>query len=302
MHNVNSTTQTHLPENVESRIMSCLGNLAMLPATATQAMKIARAPESSIDEFSNVVQRAPKLASDVLSMANSALYSTGVPIINLRQAVQRLGFQQCQNLLLSTAFASLMNRIDLQQEWIRESLCKHAFVTALIATRVNDALNLGFRGEEFTVGLMHDFGRLLLSMAFPDEFAGFDPMTFSESGSELENETFAVGTDHCEVGAWFAEHNGLPQILTDAIRCHHTPDMGGDATGLAALTATADHMANYLQIHGTSEGYDVGENRGVALLPCPDDQDVCTTIDQYKEQLMEGAVNQAEPMIYGRMA
>jgi hypothetical protein len=51
--------------------------LQMLPAVAVKALAIARDPDCSIREFVSVVERDTKLASDILSMANSPLFFTG---------------------------------------------------------------------------------------------------------------------------------------------------------------------------------------------------------------------------------
>lgn len=91
----------------------------MVPAVAVQALEITNDPECSINQFVSVVERETTLAADILSIANSSIYAPGKPILSLSQAVIRLGFQQCRNLILSSSVSTLMKKLPLGEEWIR---------------------------------------------------------------------------------------------------------------------------------------------------------------------------------------
>ena len=253
---VTCTPGVQIPSEIESKIGRLIQPLCMLPAVANQAVEITQDPDGSVEEFSAVVERDAKLATDILSLANSVMYSPGRPILCLNQAVLRLGFSVCRNLIFASGMTSLMSRLELQEEWIRESLSRHGFTTALLALKINRLLNAGFQGEEFTAGLIHDFGRTLAAVCFSTEFRQVDQLTFEEgSGNFSEDERRVWGTDHCELGAWFVAVNGLPDALVSAVRFHHTPEKAGAAGRLTALTAVSDHMANHLQRFGSAEGY-----------------------------------------------
>jgi HD-like signal output (HDOD) protein len=266
------TTLTHkatvqIPADVEATVKNRVGQLSMLPAIASEALEVTKDPNCSMNVFSAVVERDAGLATDILAMANSVMSSPGRPILRLSEAVVRLGFQQCRNLIYTSSMASLMNKISLEEEWIREALCRHGFVTALLSMRLNQALNLGFQGEEFTVGLMHDFGRTLLSVAFPQKFAAADPLSFTEDGSGLlRREKMLLGADHSLLGAWFAERNGLPNTVVEAIRLHHIPERAVLNAKLSALTAVSDHVANHIQRDQPASAYDPSANWGLAAL------------------------------------
>ena len=60
-----------------------------------------------------------------------------------------------------------------------------------------------------------------------------------------------MGATHCEVGAWFAEQNSLPEVLVDVIRYHHSPHEAGASRILVrCLTAASDHMAHHIDSAG----------------------------------------------------
>jgi HD-like signal output (HDOD) protein len=238
----------------------------MLPAVASEAIQLTGDPECTAGQFSQVVEKDIALAAEILTLANSSVFSSGRSVSRLEQAVVRLGFSQCRNLIIASSTACLMKAMPLQDEWIREVLWQHSHSSATAATALNHALDLGFHGEEFTAGLLHDFGRLLLSVAAQDDFPLVDPLDFAENENVLEHEHAILGTDHCRFGAWFAARSGLPLCLVDAIRWHHEPNPLTSSRTLVAVTTAADHIANYLQREETVEAYDPTTNRGLQQL------------------------------------
>lgn len=231
----------------------------MLPDVAAQALDLAKDPDVSIGPFVRVIERDVELAANILSLANSALYSAP-PVANLRQATERIGFAQCKNLILASSLSSLMKKMTLREEWIRALLWQHSVLTAAINSRLNQFLQAGFNGEEFTAGLIHDLGRTLLAVAIPDRFSFIDPLDFVESQDLLQHEQSMVETDHCDIGAWYATEQGLPTSLIEVIRYHHHTNHANHCATLVSLTAFADHMSNHYQRTGESHSYDAMTN------------------------------------------
>lgn len=255
------------PESLQRALLLKSDELSMLPAVAHEALEMAKDPDCNSRQFASVVERDVKLATDILSLANSAVFACGSPVSNLQQAVVRLGFRQCRNLILTSSAASLMKNLPLEQEWVRELLWQHSVITATTCVHLNRALKLGFGGEEFTAGLLHDLGRLLLALASADSFACVDALDFQESGTDmLHVEQSVLGTDHCRFGAWFAQQNGLPKPLIGAILFHHEPEMEHPDQELTALVAASDQIANHLQAFEEPGGYDPELNHGIEVL------------------------------------
>jgi HD-like signal output (HDOD) protein len=254
------------PEELRVRLLAKLDQVSMLPAAALKALELAKNPDCSTSEFAELVERDVKLATEILSLANSPLFSHGRPVMHLQQAVVRLGFRQCRNLILTSSAASLMKSLPMEQESIREVLWHHSYFTATACVHLNRLLKLGFQGEEFTSGLLHDFGRLLLAVATPESFEMADSLTFQETGGPQLRERAILGTDHCHFGAWFAERNGLPEAIIAAVLLHHTPAESSPHDRLVRLTAAGDDLANHFQRQGSFADYDVASNRGLEAL------------------------------------
>jgi len=257
-----------IPASIEEKIKERLDQVQMLPSIAQQALELVRDPDCSIKEFVRIVEQDLKLATEMLRIANSVVYSQGRPIASLNEAAVRLGLNPCKNLILTSCFASLIGSLPVQDRWVREQLGQHGLVTAVIATNVGKALKIGCQGEEFTAGLVHDIGRIILAVAIPEDFLAADAVDFQEVlPQQLKQEQQTWGTTHTEVGAWFAAQNRLPDCLVSAIRFHHFPTRAPrDHRKLTTLVAIADDMANHVQRHQTGEGYDPEFNSAIDQL------------------------------------
>lgn len=286
-----------LPPELERNLRKRAGQLRMLPAVATEALQIAKDPNCSLSEFAAVVERDLKLASDILKIANSALYSPIVPIASLQRAVVRVGFREVQNLIMAASMASLMNRLSLEHEWVRGVLWRHSFNTALIALHLNRTFHFSFGGDEFAAGLMHDFGRMLFAVAVPDQFAEIDPLEFEETATILDNETAVIGTDHCRLGAWFARENQLPESLVEVILHHHRPAEAKKNRKLTALIRVADDMANHLQRFEEPAGYQAERNPALPVLMEFGEPGFATHFCEVAPALMQEAQQDAESLM-----
>lgn len=258
--------EVRFPTSVREQLQLRANHLKMLPAIATKALDVAKDPDCGINEFAAVVERDATLAADILRMANSIMFTGTRAVMNLHQAVVRLGFRQCKSLIIASSFSSMMKSMTLDEEWVRELLLRHSFTTALIGLHLNRSLNVGFQGEEFAGGLIHDIGRMLLATCYPERFSTIDPMGFDESPETLLTEQNAIESNHCEVGVWFARKNSLPEPLVDVVRFHHCPERAVNNRRFVALIAACDHMANHLQRCDESAGYDPNTNSSIELL------------------------------------
>lgn len=238
----------------------------MLPSIASEALAMSRDVDCTAVQFCNIVKRDISLATEMLTLANSAMFCGGSSISNLHDAIVRIGFKDCRNLIICSSTMSLMKKMPLDDRNLRKQLWKHSFATAATCSLLNRLLNLGYQGEEFSAGLLHDFGRFLLAIAAKDNFHAADSMDFCEHGDVLQHERSVLGTDHCQFGAWFAEKSELPPCLVDSIRWHHQLETDNPNRKLIALVATADHVANFVHQESDASKYDPLSNAGLIKL------------------------------------
>jgi putative nucleotidyltransferase with HDIG domain len=246
--------------------LAAAADLPLLPTTAQQALEATRERDASLGEFARLIESDVALAATILKLANSPLYSWGRTIDNLEQAVVRLGLRECESLVVAVGMRGLANRASAAVNSCCQTLWQHSFLVGCLCRKLNRELALGHRGEEFTAGLLHDLGRVVIALHVPDAFVAADPMTFAEDDDLLFRERELLGSDHCTVGATYAERCRMPRNVISAIRHHHRPREATQAPELVELVAAADHLANHFHRGPAAGEYDVTSNLGFTLL------------------------------------
>lgn len=266
---------------------ACCKDALVVPAVAREALSIARDPECRAENLVCIVQRDVSLATEILALSNSAVFASTRPVVNLKEAFVRIGLTQVKNLIIASTAVASMKKMPLEQEWLREILLKHGLATATAAVYLNRALSLGFQGEEFSAGLLHDVGRMLIAAVRPQCFANADSMDFCEVENHLERERKVLETDHCVIGAWFAQQQDLPKSLAHAIEHHHHPERSHPDQRLIALTAAADHLANHLQRFDEARGYQPAKNFAIVALEKACGKPIAKRFADAAEQILE---------------
>jgi HD-like signal output (HDOD) protein len=106
----------------------------------------------------------------------------------------------------------------------------------------------------FTAGLLHEIGKIVLLLNFPDKFKEFLEVKLRSRGQtnhELEEEVF--GFSHSKIGAHLVGLWGLPDPIVEAILFHETPSDCA-CTDLSPLTFV--HVANAFEekvVRGNNE-------------------------------------------------
>jgi HD-like signal output (HDOD) protein len=211
--------------------------------------------------------------------------------------VVRLGLHECRNLIFAVGMRSLFRNVSREQKERCETLWQHSFLTACLCRRLNTSMGLGFQGEEFSCGLSHDLGRLLIALGAPEKFAAIDPLDFDEGPHILTREQEGLGIDHCFFGAWFANVNQLPSSLSCACQFHHTPEEALEHQSLVALVAAADDMANHVQREKCIEGYLLEGKVGWPFLVAMEDDEAKAEALEMIPKLMNDSVTEAEAVL-----
>ncbi|MFO1093187.1 MAG: HDOD domain-containing protein [Planctomycetaceae bacterium] len=150
-----------------------ISDLNILPdRCAVEAVDVSKNPDCTIRDVAAIVERDTVLAADIIAVANSALYSIGAPILAVQQALNRLGLR------LGHPDPGQRHGFHATEGPTRrvESGTAHASRTGdgHDGSASQQDIEYGYQGEEFTTGLLHDIGRILLAVCLPEQFAQVD--------------------------------------------------------------------------------------------------------------------------------
>ena len=236
-------------------IINKVKNLPPISQAALKLVSLLEQASVSNDEVVQVIKCDNVLTAKLLRACNSPYFGLEEPVSSVDQAVFILGHQQILHIVLTLAFGSAMvvplpgYAVEANELW------RHSLITATAAEIVAaEAYDLNIETPvAFTVGLLHDIGKLVMSQALTPEIqAEVRTLIEQQSCSRSEAEKNILGTDHGEVGACLLQGWHLPEDILEAVANHHRPVLK-PRPRLSVVT----HVANCLaHLAGSAPGWD----------------------------------------------
>ena len=179
---------------------------AVLKETSTDSSKIAK-----------IVQQDPALTAKVLQFSNNTFATTGKPMMNISDAITKMGIDTLCCIVMTAELFSYNPKIK-DFSILDEQL--HCLATAkLAASMVKPEL----KQDAMIAGLLHDLGKVVLFEVNENSTALFFKHRIKDGNNmALENKVFAI--DHCHVGGYLLHTWGFSYQIIEAIILHHRPE------------------------------------------------------------------------------
>lgn len=224
-------------------LIANLGDLPPLPQVAAQVLRLAADPDSSTDDLQKVISTDQALTAQILKIANSAMFGMMREVRTLTQAIMTLGFSTIKSVVIASSAKNLYSRgaAGLQERIMWE----HALVAAIGARSVARSIRYAKVEEAFLGGLMHDIGKSVMGLKFPDRYGQIVRGLYNgEITDGLHMELDAFGFDHAMVGEALMRSWNLSSSLEQAVRWHHEPaDAVAELRPLTAIVALGNRFA-----------------------------------------------------------
>lgn len=223
-------------------LIANLGDLPPLPQVATQVLRVSADPDATAEDLRKVIAMDQALTSQILKISNSAMFGMVREVTTLTQAIMTLGFSTIKSVVIASSAKNLYHRgtVGLQERLIWE----HALVAAIASRAFAKSLRFSRIEEAFISGLLHDIGKSVMGVKFPERYAALLRTVYNEKGVCLDLELETFGFDHAMVGEALVTRWNLPSSLQAAVRWHHDPiNCGDEHRELAAIVALANHLA-----------------------------------------------------------
>jgi len=234
------------------RIDWLVGNSADLPAMPKVAVQVTRLVD---DKSSSATLVAKTLSTDqvltarLLKMANSAYYGAPRRVSTVTDAIVLLGMRTIRDMAMAVSCQDLLGRAVTAYAIRRGDLWRHSLCVGFAAQHLARKARYQIAEEAFVAGLLHDIGKVLISLRLSDEFAEIHRLSTEEDGMAFhEAERKVLGFDHAQVGARMAELWNLPPLLVSCIRYHHEPASDPEKSKLTSIVHLADVLCMMLGI------------------------------------------------------
>ena len=223
------------------RAAAAAESVEALPTVVPRAITAIYSSRSSAREVGEIIGPDPALAGRILRLVNSAYHrTTSRPVVNLSEAVLRLGYQSVQSALLTAATVNLLNPPLTRYGLQRREFWHHSVATAISARAVAKLIRYPSTEESYITGLLHDVGKVGLDRHQAIAMTEVRGIVHGQAVSYQEAERANLGFDHADVGQLVVAKWGLPERTAAAIGQHHN---AAETDPLAAIVAVGDAMA-----------------------------------------------------------
>ncbi len=238
-----------LREQIES-----IDTLPTIPTVLRTILKVIENPKVSLNEIGAFVATDPVLTSRVLKVVNSPIYGFSGRISSVSQALLLLGLNVVRGMLFGVSVFEIMEKSMV-------GLWGHSMGCAVAARIIAKKKGLDEPEEVSVAALLHDIGKVALSLKFPEEYEGILADAAARDIFIFEAEDAHYALTHANAGAWIAHKWNFPAGLVEVIGYHHKPHL---AKNLPLETAVV-HLADIL-IRAKGFGF-AGDNHVPAVHP-----------------------------------
>lgn len=213
-----------------------------LPDVAAEAMEMCGRAGGDAAKIERTLTRDPFISAQVVSIANSAMFSPKMPILGVRDAVVRIGLDAVRDVVVMVVANSTMFRVrgfEKQIDGFRRRMLASASASRFLAKAVHAESEYGF-----LAGLLHDVGELVML-----ERCAMDGLITAQSWDDPVEGALVrerIFTHHASVGATLCRSWKLPTGVVDAAQFHHDYHNDGKAHLAAHLVAASDVLCDYL--------------------------------------------------------
>jgi putative nucleotidyltransferase with HDIG domain len=208
-------------------------NLPTVPGIVQKISKMVENPDTSAADVGRLISQDQVLSAKVLRMANSAFFGMSRKISSITQALVILGFDVVKGLVLTSSVFDMVKKS-------MTGLWEHSIGCAAAAGVIAHRIGREDPEEILVAGLLHDLGKVVLTLQLPEDTARILRLTETEKISFYEAEKKVLDFTHEDVGLWLAEHWNLPEVLAEPMRYHHDPEKAK----LAPVQTAVVHLAN----------------------------------------------------------
>jgi HD-like signal output (HDOD) protein len=228
-----------------------VGELPTLPHVVQKLASMIGLPNVSAEEIGALIEKDQVLSAKVLRLANSPFYGFPSRIASVAHAVVVLGLNVVKGLTLCATAFDMMKNAGMNELW------RHSLGVAITSHILGTKAALKNPEEVFVAGLLHDIGKVVLYVKWPDVGRQITAASRKTGRSLMETEQDLFDVTHADVGGWLATAWHLPTSLREPILYHHKPA----AAQYAPLQTAIVHVADIL-VKGLACG-----NPGDELVP-----------------------------------
>lgn len=202
---------------------------------------------ASLEDVGETLSKDQGLTTRILSLANSAYYGLQAEVQSVPRAAAVLGMAEIRNIVLSLGVSGLTVKYEMPEDFDLGEYWTHQFLVAMVAKELSHMVDVGSPDNMFTVGLLHDIGKLITALKRPEDWQAIHDLAEADEIVDVEAEEEYWGLDHAVVGSLVLKSWDLPADLVEPVNWHHSPALAPEHSNESNLVCLADYVIHAVE-------------------------------------------------------
>lgn len=189
-------------------------DLPILPHVYNSVNKAMEEDDDSFDKIVNIIETEPAISATLITISNSSFYRGASANQTLEQAIARIGLKATKHYLFMIEGKFLFKSEHRDFMIIMKQLWEHSLATAICARTISQHMKKGDMDILFSMGLLHDIGKLPLVnilIGLSDKRDDIDEKMIHYVFEEL----------HTEIGAILLSQWHFAEEAINIVKNHH---------------------------------------------------------------------------------
>jgi two-component system cell cycle response regulator len=206
------------------KILECPENLPTLPGIVLKILEAVKNENTNLDDLGKILSLDPPLSGKILGLINSAFYALPVKITSVTHAVKLLGVNTVKKVALSFSLLHLV-KPERKDDFNCTDFWRNSVMTGVVCRFLAKKVLPSLAEDSFTLGLLHDIGRLGLNQSMPKQYNLVLKEQRDARCDFYEAEKQILGFNHMELSGILIKQWGLPDFFREPAENHHLPEV-----------------------------------------------------------------------------
>ncbi len=218
-------------------------DLPSLPFVVNKILDAASDENATIDELAEVIAYDQGMTNKMLKLSNSIYYGQRARVDTVKRAIAVIGFDEIIGIALGMNVMSALTGKDSGLSLDMKALWIHCIGCATAAKEIAAGIQPEISGKIFIPGLLHDMGKIILSIYFKDDYRHARSLAMEEQKPLFRVERKVFDMDHAVLSGLLMKRWQFPDSIIHPSRYHHNPSACPPLHRNAALII---NLADYL--------------------------------------------------------
>ncbi|MBD5772572.1 HDOD domain-containing protein [Marinomonas colpomeniae] len=213
--------------------------LPNVPDVVRELIQLLSDPNVKYSDISERVARDQTISLKVLRVVNSAYFGLSRKISSIDEATVLLGMDKLKTLVIASGFSNSVTKVDginLTEFW------QDSFRVAELSQWFAKRTPLVEADEAFTVGIVHNIGRLLLHLTEPEIAQDIQTLVSNRKAGRVKAELDLLGFTSQDAGKALMDLWKFPSTIGDAVKFHKRPFSDDEPQALPCILNLACYL------------------------------------------------------------